>query len=660
VRVDRDRTHTYESAEWGDVAPGSPYAVYLTAADQRFRLLPLELDRDKGDVGESCALLQQLLDEAGITYVVAHSGPTGGRHIWSAWPQGLDADLVRRLAAALKTLAPALDEGPLQNPFAGCVRPPGAPHRHGGVSQLQPGTTLDQAAAILTRGNPSERIEALVAVLPASARERITTRIDSAPAAPGPAAGLVEHDDAGQPRLVGPRRELNAEARRLLHTPPQAEADLSALAWSCLLRLAFARLSIADAQQFLADASVHGLEHLRSTPGPNRTTRQPRTSADQQRMLTRQWAKAVDKAAAMHRGHDHQLDNTHLAALVARVQATADADPGRWQAQAGPCDRLLVDAVCLMVLDHGANPLHASARAIAERAGIGRSTAHRALQRLSTPDAAGRAWFQLQEPGDGTTAATWRLIDPDAHEIEDGTTHQDQVPPAASPETDKPSPDPLRTGGTQGNPPPGVRGVLGGSLATDLRERLDQQRSDVWTPRGGLGHHIARTYAAVQARGTMTLVELCWATGYSDRTILAHLSRLEQVRLVRRHGSTVVVTARDLDEVARELGVAGTASRRRLRFAIEREALAWWNEELAWRRRRGKTRRGQRRGRHRGDAPPVSDAQAQLPVPIDPRHRYGRFPTHATGPKRGRADYTAAHAIVTAHLTRAVTAAAAA
>src|SRR5690606_23720644 len=46
----------------------------------------------------------------------------------------LAADVVRSLARGLATLLPSLDITALSNPAAGCVRPPGAPHRTGGAS----------------------------------------------------------------------------------------------------------------------------------------------------------------------------------------------------------------------------------------------------------------------------------------------------------------------------------------------------------------------------------------------------------------------------------------------------------------------------------------------------------------------------------------------
>ncbi len=649
VRVDRGLVHEYVSVplvELGDMAPAFPYAIYLADSTGVFRLLGFDLDTSRGDVDESCRVLRRLLDDAGVDYVVASSGPGGGRHIWSAWPQGLDPAAVRRLAGALVVLAPALDPGALQNPAAGCVRPVGAPHRDGGRAELVdalPG----RAAALLRHGNPPARLQALLAVLPVELRER-------AAGAPEPADPVVAEaelgarrarlvvDDGGQPRLTGQPRELSADTRRLLYAPLSAGGDASAIAWQCLLRLVFARRSYGFLEQLLDDPRVHGLEYLRTRAGGS-GGRVPRPDRGRSESV-RQWRKAVDEAVELYRGVLPAAD-AGLVELVERVERAMDAvDVRRWAGQAGPVDQAVLLAVGLLVLTHNANPVGASVRVVADLAGIGASSAHRALVRLSRPDVLGRAWVAADQPAEGRTAATWRLLDVPA---------DTDAPTAGG--SDISSSSGLCLGGTQGNPPPGGFPHMAVDLVARLRFRLDHLRADVWTPRGGLGHHIARTHAALQA-GPRSLIDLCWATGYAMRTVLEHVRRLSVLRLVRRDGTTVMATDRLLQEAARDLGVNGTNAARRLRHSVEREVLAWWTAELEWRQARGKQTRRNRRGRRgsrRGPPEPVAGgAQAALPITVGPRTTYGRFPTHTGGPKRGRADFGGAAVVVHAYLTR--------
>lgn len=653
LRVDVDRAHVYVAAGLAEVEPACPYALYLADGSGRYRLVCFDLDASRGDVAESLRVLRELLDDAGVGYVVAESGPGGGRHVWSAWSEGLDAVVVRRLAGALQAMVPALDPGALQNPLTGCVRPIGAPHRHGGASRLLGEWSPQQAAGILTRGNPRERIQALLAVLPQAIRDQVSL----APASGGsqPARereGLVVVDASGRPRLVGPRRELGAATRAVLTATPPKGADASAVAWSCLLGLALARWEFADVERLVADRANAGLEHLRSLRGLD-GRRVARTPVERGRLLGRQWARAVAAAAALPGAAGPGV--AEVAAVVGRVQRAADLAEERWRTQAGPCDRLVLDAMCLLALRSASTTVYASVRMLSEMTGIGSSTAARALARLAdTGD--GRAWLSLAEATEGPSAAVWRLLDVDGGD--------DQAVPAGTPvegvlpqeggESDNLASVASVVGGTQGNPPPGVLGGTGGELALQLGKKLDQLAADVWTPRGGLGHHTARTHAAI-ASGATTVVEVCWQTGYDWRTVSAHLSRLERAGLVRVVGSTVVATGRDLRVVARELGVEGVGARRRLRHVVERETRAWWEAEQAWRRRSGK-RRGRQGGPNAGRrGPPVANAgQTSLPVAVDARHVYGRFPVRGAeaGERRGRADYATATRIVAEHLSR--------
>jgi hypothetical protein len=645
VRVDRGLVHVYESAEWAELGevPLLPYAVYLTGADRRFRLLPFDLDPARGDVDVSCRRLCAVLDDAGVEYVVAASGPAGGRHVWTVWPQGLDAAAVRRLTGVLQVLAPALDDSALANPATGCVRPIGAPHRHGGRAELVDGLP-GRAAAVLRRGNPSDRLAAVWAVLPAELRVQAAGAAVMEPPVDELAArrARLVVRAGGRGRLAGTRRELSADTWRLLTAPVPAGGNASAVLWQCLLRLVFARWSYPDAVRLLADPRVGGLEYLRTARVPSTGTRVPRSAALTGAMLARQWDKAVEEAVVLYRGAPRNTDPV-LDDLVRGVQAVAArVDPRRWTGQAGPADRLVLDAVCLLVLTHNVNPVGASVRMVADMTGLGSSTAHRTLARLAEPDATGRVWLQRADESEGRLAATWRLLDVDSAE---STLLESDKQVSESPCVD----------GTQGAPAPAGGPALGVDLAVELRVRLDHQRADVWTPRGGLGHHAARTHTALLS-GPRSLLDLAYATGYSVRTVLEHLRRLVLLGLAIVDGSTVAATERPLVEAARALGVAGRRAARRLRHTVEREVLAWWTAELAWRRQRGKRARRDRRGRRRGRRGPPGPAaggnQVVLPIAVGPRHTYGRFPVHAGGPKRGRADYAGAYTVVHAHLTR--------
>ncbi|GIF09377.1 hypothetical protein Asi03nite_69150 [Actinoplanes siamensis] len=436
--MDRRRDHSYESAETSEVGTddeGLPYAIYLADWAGRYRLLCFDLDTGRGDVEDSCRRLRALLGAVGVAYVVAASGPSGGRHIWSAWPAGLPAERVHHLSTTLSGVITALDPGCLQNSKTGCVRPIGAPHRRGGRSELLPEWSDSAAIALLRRGNPSERLDALVDALvagkPAIHRPVRDERHDRA----DERRRRLVIEENGQPKFAGARRELSPETHQLLYDPIPAGTDAHPIAWRCLLRLVFARYSVEDAARLLRDPAVHGLEHLRSSRSAD--DRPSRSRETVNAMLTRQWAKAVDAAVRMFRtvpgapGED-------LVELVAGVQMMADAvAPSRWAGQAGPADRLVLDAVCLLVLELGRPQVGASVRRVAELAGLGAATVSRSLSRLSQPDNFGHTWLVCVAAASGRDAAIWRLAATSDDNSASITTHGSHA------------------GGTQGNPPPG-------------------------------------------------------------------------------------------------------------------------------------------------------------------------------------------------------------
>jgi DNA-binding transcriptional ArsR family regulator len=625
IRVDWRRDHSYKSAKLSMIRISEaifPYAVYLADPEGCYRLLCFDLDSGRGDVEDGCQRLRELLDAVGVAYVVATSGPGGGRHIWSSWPEGLTAEKVHDLATVLAREISALDIGCLRNPKTGCVRPIGAPHRHGGKSELLPEWPTGDAIALLRRGNPPQRFGALMDALTADtpAKQRTVEDGRHGDMRDGRRRHLLIEENE-QPRLAGTRRELSSETRELLYAPIPAGADAHPITWRCLLRLVFARYSADDVAKLLHDPAVRGLEHLRSSRDLGGNRRSPRSPEMMSAILARQWSKAVDTAVGMFRGVPGDPDDG-LVELISGVQAMADSvTPGRWAGQAGPADRLVLDAICVLVLDHGRAQVGASVRRVAELAGIGTATASRALGRLSQPDSDGYTWLIQITAASGRDAAVWQLAEP-------SDCNAASIRMRA-----------LCAGGTQGNPPPKVSPAA-------LRALLEHNRSDVWTPRGGgLGHHAARTHAAI-LQGVLGVEELSRRTGYTVRIVRAHLNRLQKAGLVDLSNGDMRTTNHSLAYVAADLGVDSVGLARRLRHQTEREAYAWWNDELQWRREKGK-RRFPRSHRTFGAASTPIDEKSQAYEVR--RRRYGRFPVR-TG---GRGDFAAALRIVRDHDSRA-------
>lgn len=167
-----------------------------------------------------------------------------------------------------------------------------------------------------------------------------------------------------------------------------------------------------------------------------------------------------------------------------------------------------------------------------------------------------------------------------------------------------------------------------------LTHRTTSVRHDALT-HAGLGHHTARVHQALTTTATDVL-DLVGRTGYTRSRLSRFLDRLATYRLARTDrrgrwrltGRTHTGGTR-LGRIARTLGVLGVLAARACRYRLERQAWAWWTDELAWRRA---TSAGKRRAPGAGQLALVGAGRP------GPREHHGQHPVD----HRGRADYAAA------------------
>ena len=571
--------------------PDRPYAVYLADSAGAYRLLGFDLDPHRGPVHEDLTDLRELLDRAGLDrHLVCTSGAGGGRHVWVALAEAAPAHLVDAVARVLATRLPSLDIGPLVNPVTGCLRPPGAPHRAAGHSEPLDGS-LD---ALLAPRAGNAQLQALLALLGAAQTRR-----------PAHERRTVGRDANDAPHLLGERLPLPAGSRTALHDPLPADADTSAVLWTVLVGAARARWRLTDLAPLLATAP--GLEHVRTArTGPRRTPRRP---CDAEHLLARQWDRAVAFAAATRplTGGDPAFEARAAAAVtaVAAVQGRADASPGRWARDGGPSDRRVLDAACSQLLAAVRLDVELDIRRLGELCGVSRETARRALHRLTAD-----GWLRLVEPAAGVRAARWGL-----------------VTPAAVPSTGD-----VTSGVSQADPRPEGAGSACAAWRHVLARRLTDLAHDVFTPTPGLGHHAARVYAQLTSHPQHRR-ELVTTLGYATTRLDRYLDRLADAGLARLVPGMAWRRRRaDRDRLARDLGTDGVLDDRRRRHRIEREAWAWWLDELAWMHLPHATKR-----RRRDPAP----GQGVLELAgLTARQRHGPHPRRPNG----RADYAAARA----------------
>ncbi len=573
--------------------PDAPWAVYLTDQAGAFRLLAFDFDAAKGDPAADAAALRGWLEDAGLAHVLTCSGPSGGRHVWLALAEAVDAGTVDTLARLVRARLPSLDIAPLVNPVTGCVRPPGAPHRAGGNSTVLTGDLSALTVPTVTAAD----VARLVEVLAADYRPDPVAPLD-------PAAALLT-DRAGRLYLPGVRRQLPAGSVQALEVDAAA-MDANRVLRRVLVGAVAARWRCADVALLVARSP--GLEHVRSQGQGPGVPRRPRSPGESRAVLARQWDRAVRWVASHPRASNCE-DPTFepraaaLAALVEAAQTRADAAAGRWAGPGGPADRRVLDALCVLSLQAVSAVVEADIRRLGLLCGIGRETARTALLRLARD-----GWVTRHSPADGPRAASWILNG------------------ALSTAIDVP-------GRSQADPRPrGAGSAERNRWLTVLRARLAAAAHDVFTSAGGLGHATGQLYATLTTQPVSTS-QLAYQLGHSPEDIGIRLGLLRAARLARRTSKGWFVVRVDRrDAAALRLGVAGRLADRARRYALEREAFAWWTDERTWMDAPRRTAASRRPG------------LGQLVV-LDPTDTVPAWPAH---PRRGdgRADFAAARRVL--------------
>jgi len=551
--------------------PGTPWAMYLAGTDGRYRFAVFDLDIktvDAETIDRHTRTITGLLELAGIRSVTTQSGPAGGRHVWVAMTESVDAETVADLARTVQRFAPSLDRAPLSNPATGCVRPPGAPHRDGGRSTVIAGTLLTLTA-------PSTSPAQLRAFTIAAAQYAAETVPDPVQDKGRP----LPKDRFGHLYLPGAKRPLPAGSQAAL-AEDAASGDASSVLWRVLTGAAAAHWRYQDVAELQQQP---GLEHIRTLRTGSTRTRRPTTGEQSPATrLAHQWRRAVRHVASTPRsGQDDptfDLRAGRIAALVQQLQERADASPGRWSTGGGPADRRALDALCELVLQAVTATVEVDQRRLGELCGFSHTTAGNALRRL-TED----GWIQAAIPAAGTRATHW-LIDPQ------NAIHRNT-------ETGLPQVD---------TRPAGAGSTHRTHLLTALTEIRHARTHDVFTTGGGLGLHAGNVYARTTTRPEPE----------TNPTLL----RLSRHRLVTWAATGWTATSFEhRDDAARALGVAGRLRGRVRRYRVDRMLWAWWQSELEWMSSPKRTKPSRR------------PSPTQLVLFNDGHNQFGRMPRTAGG-----------------------------
>ncbi len=578
--------------------PAGPWAMYL-ADLTGYRFLCFDLDAGRGNAAYDAGRLSLWLDELNIAHLIAVSGPSGGRHVWIALDEAVDPQLIREIAELAGSLLPSLDKSPLTNPATGCVRPPGAPHRAGGHSQIERGAT-----ATLTR--PATTVDDLALL-----RAFLSEAGGAEPAPPVSIVRGMARDESGHPYLTGRRREPSARIRAMLDAPPEADTSITQAA--VLAGLARARWRFSEVLTLLAHCPA--LEHARTRPG--RQGRVPVARATAAKRLAADWQRTVYYVASHPiagdgQDTDFQERAAAITAAVRAVEEQAAATPGLWgldgpsravRARRGRYShRAVLRAVCLYLVQAARDTVEVDVRRLAQDTGYGREACRLALIALSTPrdaDDPESAWLVLVDGAEGVHGATYRLSDRFSTSPEDPKWSQAVTRPGPTPGSDS------RTW-----------------WLNELTAALTALAHDTFSAPGSLGRTAGRSYAALSPAVGRSLTDVATSSGLNIRQARRMLRRLVAHGLAVRTKEGWRRPAEDRrDTAATELGVDGCLAERLARYAVERGTWAWWQAELTWMRRRGK----RRRGRRSPTGVVMFDTNDRPDYPKYPRRRGGGF-----------------------------------
>jgi len=567
-----------------------PVAMYLAGWRRGlglvYNLVCFDLDASRGGVGqvrEDEARLREQLLAAGIPVVVAASGPSGGRHLWTSCPGGISPGLVARIANSAAALCPSLDSGMLKNPKTGCVRPPGAAHRAGGHSVLTE-DDVDTALRVLGRGASVAAFirlaDRLAELAPAQALLGKRLQAGSGGGVPpsiearGPVLRPIGTDPTGHVYLQVARRALGPSAAKALARQPKPGDDHSAVAHPVLRSLALAGWTLRDVELVVGSrAEAPALEWLRTARAYG--GRAPLGEAIAARRLARAWWLAVQDGARMPRWAENGNGSLREVELqVADLLARADAaGVARWTRPSGPSDRMALDVVAYLMLKAGTVDVTVDCRRVGALMGRSGQTGNVSLHRLMDD-----GWLLETQEGDIEQGIARRVTLATGHECTGNRGHWCAV-------YERPE----------------------GSVLLDglqLRARLDRvlwrHQADLWHR---LGHHAERTLAMVEeagGRGALweDLVAQAREGGHRPRTVARHLRELEKLQLVRLGGERIERTEVTLPVAAAAAKCFGHTADLAVKLLVDQAVAAWWAAEAVWSRldRTTKRRRGPRPG----------------------------------------------------------------
>jgi hypothetical protein len=415
LRISRDGGRSYPARGERPVTdrlPNQPAAVLLYDNAGCAPVVVFDLDASRGGIdaiARDLRLLTAALRRAGARSWFTDHSPSGGRHLYLPLAEAAPVGEVAQLMRGMRRVLATLDQVPMVNPAAGCIRPPGARHRSGGHQVLD--GTLEAATAALSAPNSPESWSALLA----EAATYLPVDVDQ-PRRPG---DVDEHQDAAELRLeplrgfTGPSADYERIARTGVYdteryaSPSEAR---QAVLWAAVA----AGWSLRDVVSRLEDGTWRGLASMyaRYAPGHRRPT------------LAREWHKghAFEKQRREAAGNSSvrvcttSSPKTHRGApegstVQQQVRTWLNAIDLLSQTTDDLSHRAVLYALAEAAILSGSVVLEFGNRSLAIATGLDQSTVGRILRDLVDAPS-DRALIDLIRTATGTRANTYTLIVP--------------------------------------------------------------------------------------------------------------------------------------------------------------------------------------------------------------------------------------------------------
>ncbi|WP_245702896.1 hypothetical protein [Arthrobacter subterraneus] len=518
--------------------PAAPAAVLIHDVDGSVRTLCLDLDTSKARkavVDDDAARLTRMLTEAGLSYVEDRS-PSGGRHVYVPLQEPITAAEARELVEALMFRAPSLDPGPHQNVTDGCIRVPGSLHKRGGHQMLI--TPLSDAHAVLTRRNPATRLARLRADLAPEllrlqqAKQRTKARVQ--------AASTLQQAPPSDGQPVRTDSPLRAVARTGLYDTTRyasdSEARMAVLNHFAACKWTVEQVRAGLTGQYAGLAALYGDKTERLLPIEWAKAQAWTTAKPTSQKGGRTYARINDTSPTELTGGSANPSTHAIHQLVNDIENVVYAvldHRCKTYGRAGLSLRLLLRAVLAYMRTTQNNLLDVGCRTFAVALGKDHATIARLLPVL---EQASEGILTRIQRGRGRNADTYLVQLPQRFE----------------------------------------------QLARDLTWRQGKIHA-IRPVFRVLGDVAALTYEAIErGRRSPTTAEIIQSTGISRTATTDALTRMETLRMIRRHhGRWEIVATTGLQELADRLGATEDRQEQITQYRKERAAWhAWLDRHL--------------------------------------------------------------------------------